>query len=168
MTQTKTHWKKQTNPDYLGSYAFEEGQDMILTIKETKVIPVKNNKGEAEQCFTCFFSEPVKPLILNKTNCKAIEKVLKTPFIEEWVGKKIQLYVQGGVKAFGSVVDAVRVRDFAPETEKLDVTPVLKRINASTTLAELKANYETLSKPFQSHQEVIKAKDEMKVKLSAK
>lgn len=164
--ETKTHWKKQTNPDYLGAYAFDEGQDKTLTIKETKVIQVKNNKGEQEQCFTCFFVEPVKPLILNKTNCKTIEKVLCTPYIEEWAGKKIQLYVQGGVKAFGSVVEAVRVRDFTPEDESIDTEPAIKRINACGGLPELKATYNTLSKPLQGHPDVIKAKDEMKTKLS--
>ena len=25
----KTHWKRLTNPDYLGAYALEDGKDMI-------------------------------------------------------------------------------------------------------------------------------------------
>ena len=36
-----THWKKLTNPNYLGAYSIENGQDLILTIKyvqEEKVI----------------------------------------------------------------------------------------------------------------------------------
>ena len=31
--QTKTHWKKLQNPDYLGAYALENGKDLIATIK---------------------------------------------------------------------------------------------------------------------------------------
>ena len=30
---TKTHWKRLTNPDYLGAYALNPGEDLILTIK---------------------------------------------------------------------------------------------------------------------------------------
>ena len=29
----KTHWKKLNNPDYLGAYALNPGEDMELTIK---------------------------------------------------------------------------------------------------------------------------------------
>ena len=28
------HWKKLTNPNYLGSYAFEPGEEKPLTIRE--------------------------------------------------------------------------------------------------------------------------------------
>ena len=33
----KTHWKKLTNPDYLGAYAFEPKQEFIATIKYVAV-----------------------------------------------------------------------------------------------------------------------------------
>ena len=65
------------------------------------------------------FVENVKPLVLNATNNKTIAKLLKTPDIEQWQGKKIQLYVQHGIKAFGDIVDAVRVRDFLPVEKEL-------------------------------------------------
>lgn len=115
-----THWKKLTNPDYLGSYAFEEGQDLIVTIKsvENQLVTSPDGKKETEPVMT-FMETGVKPLVLNKTNSKQIEKLLKTPYVEQWVGKKIQLYVQHGVKAFGDVVDAVRVRPFLPVEEVL-------------------------------------------------
>ena len=32
----KTHWKKLTNPNYLGSYAFQPGEEKTVTIKEVK------------------------------------------------------------------------------------------------------------------------------------
>ena len=34
MTENLTHWKKLTNPDYLGAYALQPGEDLIATIKE--------------------------------------------------------------------------------------------------------------------------------------
>ena len=48
------------------------------------------------------------------TNCKAITKLYKTPFIEEWAGKRIVMRVQP-VKAFGEVVDAVRIKPEIPK-----------------------------------------------------
>jgi FKBP-type peptidyl-prolyl cis-trans isomerase 2 len=45
---------------------------------------------------------------MNSTNLKTIWKSLDTPFIEDWVGKKIEVTVQK-VKAFGEVHDALRV-----------------------------------------------------------
>ena len=31
---SKTHWKKLTNPNYIGSYALLPGQEIILTIEK--------------------------------------------------------------------------------------------------------------------------------------
>lgn len=114
-----THWKKLTNPDYLGAYAFEPGQEMIVTIKSVANEVVTGTDGKKETCSVMHFAETVKPLVLNATNSKTIAKLLKTPYIEQWNGRKIQLYVQGGIKAFGDVVDAVRVRPFLPVDQEL-------------------------------------------------
>lgn len=109
----KTHWKKLTNPDYLGVYALEDGKDMIVTIKNVEQRMIKDPTGKTEECVVAHFEGDVKPMILNKTNLKAIEKALKTPFIEEWSGHNIQLY-QELVSAFGTTTWGLRVRDFEP------------------------------------------------------
>lgn len=109
----KTHWKKLTNPDYLGAYALEDGKDMIVTIKDVKQEIIPGQNGKKEECVVAYFEGDVKPMILNITNLKAIEKALKTPFIEEWGGHNIQLY-QELVSAFGTTTWALRVRDFEP------------------------------------------------------
>ena len=73
---SKTHWKKWNNPDYLGSYAFQPGEEKTVTIKEVKREMVQNQSGK-EECTVAHFVEDVKPLILNTTNCKTISKVLR-------------------------------------------------------------------------------------------
>lgn len=108
-----THWKKLTNPDYLGSYSLEDGQDIILTIREVKQETVTGPEGKQELCLVCHWQENAKPMILNVTNSKMIEKLLKTPYIEEWSGKRIQIGAEK-VRAFGEIVDALRVRAFLP------------------------------------------------------
>ena len=110
----KTHWKKLNNPDYLGAYAFQPGEEKTVTIREVKRQTVYNPSGGGkEECTVAYFEEDVKPLILNTTNCKAITKVWGTPYIEDWPGRRIILKVKK-VNAFGEVVDAVRVSSERP------------------------------------------------------
>ena len=111
-----THWKKLTNPNYLGAYSIENGQDLILTIKYVQEEKVNGPDGKKDDCVVCHFSENVKPMILNATNMKTITKLYKTPYIEEWTGKKIQIGIEK-VKAFGDVVEALRVRKVVPKVE---------------------------------------------------
>ena len=110
----KTHWKKLQNPDYLGAYALEPGQELVLTIRSVVRENVTGPDGKKEDCTVAHFQESVKPMILNTTNSKIIEKLYKTPYIEEWAGKKIQIF-SAQVKAFGDVVDALRIRPFIPK-----------------------------------------------------
>jgi hypothetical protein len=123
----KTHWKKQFNYDYLGSYSLTPGQDMILTIEKTQKEMVKSNGGKEEQCFVAHFKEDVKPMILNKTNCKVIGKIY-TPFVEDWPGKQIQLYTEK-VKAFGDEMEALRIRSAKPNTKKPELLPGTQKWN---------------------------------------
>lgn len=112
----KTHWKKWTNPDYLGSYAFQPGEEKVVTIKEVKREIVQNQQGK-EECTVAHFVEDVKPLILNTTNCKTISKVWGSPYIEDWANRRIALKVKK-ISAFGEMVDAVRVSAERPMEEE--------------------------------------------------
>ena len=109
----KTHWKKLTNPDYLGAYALDDGKDVILTISYVREEKVTGSDGKKDDCVVCHFSERVKPMILNSTNMKTITKLFGTPYIEDWSGRRIRIGIEK-VKAFGDVVDALRVRKFIP------------------------------------------------------
>jgi len=131
MNTEKTHWKKQFNYDYLGSYSLEDGsnsKDVVLTISEIKKVDVVGENGKKEPCTVAYFVEKadwIKPMILNRTNCKNIEKALSTPFIEEWSGKKIQIGIERGIKAFGEYVDALRVRPKVPNVVKPELTETI-------------------------------------------
>lgn len=114
---SKTHWRALTNPNYLGAYAFQPGEEKVVTIREVKSEIVQNQSGK-EECTVAHFVEDIKPLILNKTNADAIARVWGTPYIEDWAGKKITLKVKK-VSAFGDMVDAVRVAKERPEEEAI-------------------------------------------------
>lgn len=109
-----THWKKLTNPDYIGAYAIEDGKDLVLTIAYVRQESVIGSDGKKEECIVCHFSEKdAKPMILNVTNCKTISKLYGTPLIEQWAGKKVQIGIEK-VKAFGDIVEALRIRSRRP------------------------------------------------------
>lgn len=116
---SKTHFKKLRNPDYLGSWdlADENGnfKKKIVTISDVKKKMVHDGKGGKEECITVHYKE-CKPMIMNSTNLKTIHKSLGTPYIEDWIGKKIEIEVQK-VMAFGEVHDALRVVKSSLELE---------------------------------------------------
>ena len=146
MSENLTHWKKLTNPDYLGAYALEPGQELIVTIKSVANEVVTGTDGKKETCSVMRFVENVKPLVLNATNSKTITKLLITPYIEQWSGRKIQLYVEHGIKAFGDIVDAIRVRPFLPVEKELKCADCGGTIQGfGKTTAEVVAKH-TLSK----------------------
>jgi len=113
------HWKKQFNYDYLGSYSLDGKREMVVSIKGVGSAKVTGQNGRKEDCFVVYYNEMDKPMILNRTNAKAIEKVAGSGLVEDWVGVRVTLYVEKGVKAFGDVVDALRIRDKKPSQSKM-------------------------------------------------
>ena len=110
----QTHWKKLTNPDYIGAYSIEDGKDLILTIKKVVQESVTGADGKKEDCIVCYWQENQKPMILNVTNCKTIAKLTKTPFIEKWAGHRVQIY-SDTTKFGGEIVECLRIRKEPPE-----------------------------------------------------
>jgi hypothetical protein len=115
-----THWKKLTNPDYIGAYSLEDGKDLTVTIVEVKREMVTGTGGKKEEC-TVAYLKGQKPMILNRTNCKTITAIYKTPFIEQWKGKSITLFVST-TKLKGEDVECLRIRNTAPSLPELTPT----------------------------------------------
>lgn len=121
----KTHWKKVvSDPNYLGEADFAEGEEKILTIGRVNTAEtVVTAEGKSKKVVVHWAEPGNKPMILNVARSKNIEKVSGTAFIEEWPGVKVQLYIEHGIKAFGDVVNAVRVRPFKPRAEQAQPIP---------------------------------------------
>jgi hypothetical protein len=164
MEEVKTHWKKMLNYDYLGAYSLDNNQDLTVTITGTARELVKSAQHpKGEDCFTAQFKEVDKPMILNATNCKTIQG-LYGAFIEDWVGKQVTLYVKD-VKAFGTVTDALRIRDFEPKAKNVDVKGATEILAKAKTLDELKEAYKSLPKDQMNNEEVIEYKNSLKTIL---
>ena len=121
----KTHWKKiVSDPNYIGEADFAEGEEKVLTIAHANVSETVTTAEGKSQKAVLHWKEPNnKPMILNVARSKAIEKVTGSPYFEDWVGQQVQLYIQKGIKAFGDVVNAVRVRPYKPRIQAAAPVP---------------------------------------------
>lgn len=147
-TLPKTHWKKLYNPNYLGAWSLEEGKDIILTIKSVALEMVTGSDGKKYECTVIKWVQNQKPMILNKTNAKTIAKLCDSPYIEDWPNTSIQLYADK-VKAFGDIVEALRIRPRLPQMKKELLTPDHKHWNralkavqdGNTTVAIIRSKF---------------------------
>lgn len=147
MKETLTHWKKLTNPNYLGAYSLDPGQEINVTILKVVREIVIGVDGKKEECTVAHLKNQ-KPLILNATNSKAITQALGTPYIEQWTGGEITIYA-AKVKAFGDVVDALRVRTVAPVKKLPELTPDHQRwAGAVKAIQEGNVTLEDIKKSF--------------------
>lgn len=145
-----THWKKAFNKEYLGSHDLEPNEELKVTIQFVSVIDVVDPKGDKHPCNVARFTDAkIKPMILNATACKQIKAFTGSPYIEDWGGCSIQIYVQE-VKAFGEVVDALRIRPKQPVMEKPVLTADHKRwqdaVKAYAGAKDKTAKLETMRK----------------------
>lgn len=121
-----THWKKMKDPNFLGSWDLVAGddgkgepvyQEMVAEIDYVQQESVMDPRTNANKIVVVCHFKNCKPMILNATNMKAIEKVCKSPFMEYWKDRSVSIYVLQ-VKAFGDTHDALRVKDYAPKPRK--------------------------------------------------
>lgn len=160
---TQTHWKQNFSYKYTGAYELLPGETKTLTIQRICREDVKNTSGQDELCTVAYFKESSKPMVLNKTNCKTLEK-LYGPYLEDWQGKRIMIESRK-VKAFGDEVDALRIKKTIPEPEQKESFDVaIKKIQNCKTIDELKTVFTSLSPKEQAA--TMQIKDQMKVKLS--
>ena len=120
--ETKTHWKKVFNKDYLGSQDLDQGKDLVATIDHVEVRAVKDSTGKDGNCNVAVFKEGIKPMILNVTNCKTVKKFAGSNYIEDWNNIQVIICIKE-VKAFGEEVEALRIRERQPKIDKPKLTP---------------------------------------------
>lgn len=113
----KTAWKKLQNKDYLGEHDFLPGEEKTVTIQSITTGDVVGTGGEVSVKPIMRFAEPVKPLIVNTTNFKTMQKLFQSRYIDDWLGKQVILYGDPGVKFGREVVGGVRVKNSLPQRQ---------------------------------------------------
>lgn len=121
----KTHWKKiVSDPNFLGEADFQEGEEKALTIDRVNAAEtVVTAEGRSKKAVVHWKEPGNKPMILNVARSKNIEKVAGSGYFEDWPGVRVQLYIEHGIKAFGEVVSAVRVRPYKPSVKEQEPIP---------------------------------------------
>lgn len=109
--------RKNDNPEFHVDLMFPsrylraadfEGKAVALTISEVVRDKVQMATGQKAEKYILRFQETDKELILNKTNAKAVAKVLHEPKAINWSGERIILKPTT-CEAFGEIVDCIRV-----------------------------------------------------------
>ena len=143
----RTHWRKISNSNYLGSWDLEPNEKRIVTILAVAQEMLKANpQAEEQPCVVAEIKDSL-PMVLNKTNLRAIEKALGSGIIEEWVGKQITIYSKK-IKAFGETVDALRVEPVAPKPK---AKPKLTPDRFKSAIEAIKAKKITAEKVIEMH-----------------
>jgi len=145
-----THIKKLSNPHYIGSYELMTGESPIeLNVKIEKVVKEPVQNGDQKEDCVVMYLKGQKPMIINATNRKNLEKATGTPYIERMIGKTVTLHVVK-IKAFGENVDALRIKPIAPTPAALpELTPEhAKWESARTAIKAGNTTIETIRKSF--------------------
>lgn len=82
----------------------------LVTISRIEQQNVGAADGEEELKWCMSFKEFRKPMVLNSTNIQLVTKALGTDETDEWIGKKIVVYVDDNVSFGGKLVGGIRVR----------------------------------------------------------
>lgn len=153
---TKTHWKKLINPDYIGAYALQPDEDLVVTIDYVQREQVTGTGGKKEECTVAHLIGQ-KPLILNVTNSKSIAKLYGS-YIEDWSGKQVTLYASM-TKLAGDMVECLRIRPNAPTKRKQPI-PETRLVNAIASIVKGDYTTEKLHAQFALTDEQTKRVDE--------
>jgi hypothetical protein len=162
-----THWKQLTSTDYFGSHDLFESdnqyREIIVTLVTVEKKAVPGADGKKSDCIVATTKE-TKPIILNKTNCKTITRLLGTPAIEKWAGQQVKIGVDK-VKAFGDVTDALRVRNEKVSTKApQDYSKQIEAIRTAPDLATLQTLWKGLDSEGQTA--CLSTKDLRKTELT--
>ena len=130
-------WEKVIDPNFISS-------ELIGTVGAEKVVTITNI--DFAECYdeqtkkkvqkqTVFFQE-CKPLVLNKTNAKALKKLFSpnSDNPADCVGHQVRLVVEK-IKAFGKVVDAIRIKEYTEQ--KCEECGAVLKPASGKTVAEL-------------------------------
>ena len=88
-------------------------EQAVFKILSIRYEAIQNPEGGTEEKPVLRFGDTEKGLILNRTNAETIAGLYGSE-VESWTSKRITLFVEKDVHAFGKKWDVVRIRGQAP------------------------------------------------------
>jgi len=165
MENKKTHIRSLQDNNYFGEWdlPMENEGKLVVQVSDVKMEKVTGTGNTKKNCSVVYFNAFAKGLVLNSTNRKTITKIAKSPFIENWIGLNIELYRLKGLRAFGGVVDAVRVTPTAPTIVLPELTKtharykgVIDSIKGNTATIDMIKKHFTISTELENELKQIK------------
>jgi len=124
---SKTHYRKVFKSDHLGQADLEDfiesGSNLVFTIHHVVQEIGARVAGKKINANIAYFTETIKPLVLNATNSKTLRQMTGSSFVEDWTGILVQLYIDPNVKMKGDTVGGVRINPKQPAATKPVLTP---------------------------------------------
>ena len=130
MKPLKGDEKLERDSEYMGADDISPDIEPVLTIKNIYRGKVTLSRGKEVKNVLTFVEESVpgisevRPLIVNSTNRQMLKKLYKQVTANALEGKKIQLWIEHGVRnpSKNELTDGVRIRDFIPKEGKVAKT----------------------------------------------
>lgn len=139
----KTHFRKAFDSPYLSSADIVEPTN--LTIKHVRLEPDKTKKTR-DLFNTAYFAEQeirpgekLKPMILNSTNSKTVKQLSGSPFIEDWSGVSITVYVDNAVRFGKETVEGLRISPVPPQKRLIATKQKITDERLANAIVKIKA-----------------------------
>ncbi len=119
----KTPWQKTFDPHYLGSWSLEDNEIFATVVVSCELKEVTSNGKEFKERIVATLRDAPRngillPMIIgNKDNAKAMQKLSGSQYVEDWKNIPVTIFVKKNIKAFGELVDALRIKDTPPPTD---------------------------------------------------
>ena len=123
MRPLKGDERLERDSEYMGADDIVQNTEPVLTIKNLYRGKVTLSRGKEVKNVLTFVEEnvpgiagEVRPLIVNSTNRQTLKKLYGQVTANALEGKKIQLYIEHGVRnpSNGELTDGIRIRDKKP------------------------------------------------------
>ncbi len=105
--------------------------DKLVTIKSIEKINIARDDAPPDYRWAMVFHEYQKPLILNPTNIQLCQNIFSSDESNDWLGKKIVLYVDPSVALKGKIVGGLRLR--APRQRSAQISTPSQQAAAAPT-----------------------------------
>jgi len=125
--EQKTHYRKAFNSPYLSSADIVE--PVMFTIQHVKLL--KDETKKTKDLFNTAFwvekelrpGEALKPMILNATNSRKMKILTGSPYIEDWGGTQVIIFVDKNVRFGRDTVEGLRIEKPLQKPDLLPGTP---------------------------------------------
>ena len=163
-----THWRKNLDPNWIGTYVLPEGQQIEALVtkvhfeKGLKVAGKTKDGYVADFAANAFFN---KPMLLNPTNLKRLTLLTGNPNFESWVNVPVFLTQEMSKMPDGTQDYALRIGFAKPQpAKKIDYSTQEEMLRECKTLADLQTIYTGFTKDQQTG--TWTDKEDCKVKLT--